>query len=55
MQVIDSHFINNTVSQSQWLGGGALQILYMFHGTIDLNTNTDYVIMPRWAEPRGIQ
>ena len=25
VQVIDSHFINNTVAQSQWLGGGALQ------------------------------
>ena len=42
VRVIDSHFIDNTVSRSQWLGGGALQIL--FHGTVDLNTNTDYVI-----------
>ena len=42
VRVTDSHFINNTVSRSQWLGGGALQIL--FYGTEDLNTNTDYVI-----------
>ena len=37
VQVIDSYFINNTISQSQWLGGGALQIL--FHGTKVLNHN----------------
>ena len=42
VQVIDSHFIDNTVFRSQWLGGGALQIV--FHGTVDLNTSTDYVI-----------
>ena len=42
MRVIDSHFINNTVAQSHWLGGGALQVI--FYGTEDLNTNTDYTI-----------
>ena len=28
VRVIDSHFINNTVAQSQWLGGGALQVFF---------------------------
>ena len=42
VRVIDSHFINNTVSRSQWLGGGALQVI--FHGTKDLNANTNYTI-----------
>ena len=42
VRVINSHFINNTVAQSQWLGGGALQIL--FHGTEELNTSTNYTI-----------
>ena len=42
VQVTDSHFINNTVSQSQWLGGGALQIL--FHGAESPRKNADYFI-----------
>ena len=43
VQVIDSHFINNTVNvtQSQWLGGGALQVI--FYGTEILNS-TYYTI-----------
>ena len=42
VQVIDSHFINNTVPRSQWLGGGALQII--FYKAEDLSTNTYYTI-----------
>ena len=42
VQVIDSHFLKNTVSQSQWLGGGALQII--FYGTEDLNIHSNYTI-----------
>ena len=42
MRVIDSYFINNTVSQSQWLGGGALQIL--FYGAKVLDPHKNYTI-----------
>ena len=41
MRVIDSHFINNTVTQSQWLGGGALQIIFYETGVLN---NTNYTI-----------
>ena len=39
VRVIDSYFINNTVSQNRWSGGGGLQIL--FHGTENI---ANYVI-----------
>ena len=42
VRVIDSYFINNTVSQSQWLGGGALQIL--FYGAKVLDPHKNYTI-----------
>ena len=42
VRIIDSHFINNTLTQSQWLGGGALQII--FYGTILVLNNTYYTI-----------
>ena len=44
VQVIDSHFINNTInnSRSHWLGGGGLQVI--FYKVENLIMNTNYII-----------
>ena len=42
VRVIDSHFIHNTVNVSQWLGGGALQVI--FYGT-EVLINTYFTIV----------
>ena len=44
VRVIDSHFINNTVTQSHRLGGGALQVIFTGTKSKDLNSNTNYTI-----------
>ena len=43
VQVIDSYFINNTVSRSQWFGNGALQVVFL--GENNLSMNADYSIV----------
>ena len=43
VRVIDSYFINNTVSQSQWFGNGALQVVFL--GEKNLSMNADYSIV----------
>ena len=44
MQVIDSRFINNTItiSRSHWLGGGGVQVI--FYKVKNLIMNTNYII-----------
>ena len=43
VQVVDSRFINNTVSRSHWFGGGGLQVI--FYKTDNLKTITNYTIL----------
>ena len=43
VQVVDSRFINNTVSRSHWLGSGGLQVI--FNKTSNLKTITNYTIL----------
>ena len=43
VRVIDSHFINNTVSRSHWFGNGALQVVFL--GDNNLSMNADYSIV----------
>ena len=44
VRVTDSHFVNNTITRSHWLGGGALQVIFIETKSKDLNSNTDYTI-----------